>query len=91
MIGTCDYMDATQTIITILIAISSDSRQICVDKQVYQFISFTSFNSEWVVNQHRDTFASYIGHHYMLEFFAVAENESKARVKFSFLQVMCSV
>lgn len=43
--------------------------------------------SEWIVNQHRDTFASYIGHHHMLEFFAVAENESKARVKFSFLQV----
>ena len=82
-------MDATQTTIIILIAISSDSKQICVDKQVYQFNSFTSFNSEWV-NQHRDTFASYIGHHHMLEFFAVAENESKARVKFSFLKVMCS-
>ena len=44
-------------------------------------------DSEWLVNQHRDTFASYIGHHHMLEFFAVAENESKARVKFNFLQV----
>ena len=68
----------------------SDGRKIYIDKQVYQFISITFFNSEWVVNQHRDTFASYIGHHHMLEFFAVAENESKARVKFSFLQVMCS-
>ena len=46
-----------------------------------------SAHSEWLVNQHRDTFASYIGHHHMLEFFAVAENESKARVKFNFLQV----
>ena len=43
--------------------------------------------SEWVVNQHRDSLASYIGHHNLMEFFAVAENESKARVKFNFLQV----
>ena len=43
--------------------------------------------SEWQVNQHRDSFASYIGHPNLLEFFAIAENESKARVKFSFLQV----
>lgn len=43
--------------------------------------------SEWVVNQHRDSLASYIGHHNLMEFFAIAENESKARVKFNFLQV----
>ena len=43
--------------------------------------------SEWLVNQHRDSFASYIGHPNLMEFFSVAENESKARVKFSFLQV----
>ncbi len=43
--------------------------------------------SEWVVNQHRDSLASYIGHHNLVEFFAIAENESKARVKFKFLQV----
>ncbi|CAI8014567.1 Splicing factor 3B subunit 5 [Geodia barretti] len=43
---------------------------------------------EWLVNQHRDSFASYMGRPNLLEFFAVAENESKARVKFSFLQKM---
>lgn len=43
--------------------------------------------SEWVVNQHRDSFASYIGHHNLMEFFSIAHNESKARVKFNFLQV----
>ena len=43
--------------------------------------------SEWLVNQHRDSFASYIGHPNLVEFFAIAENESKARVKFNFLQV----
>lgn len=44
--------------------------------------------SEWAVNQHRDSLASYVGHHNLMEFFAVAENESKARVKFNFLQKM---
>lgn len=39
------------------------------------------------MNQHRDSLASYIGHHNLIEFFAVAENESKARIKFNFLQV----
>ena len=43
--------------------------------------------SEWLINQHRDSYASYIGHHHMLEFFAIAENESKARIKFNFIQV----
>ena len=43
---------------------------------------------EWLVNQHRDSFASYIGHPNLVEFFAIAENESKARVKFNFLQKM---
>ena len=50
-------------------------------------VAVASLCSEWVVNQHRDTFASYVGHHTFMEFFAIAENESKARVKFTFLQV----
>lgn len=43
---------------------------------------------EWVTNQHRDTFASYIGHHNLLDYFALVENESKARMKFEFLKKM---
>uniref|UniRef100_A0A1X7USW0 Splicing factor 3B subunit 5 n=1 Tax=Amphimedon queenslandica TaxID=400682 RepID=A0A1X7USW0_AMPQE len=43
---------------------------------------------EWLINQHRDSYASYIGHHHMMEFFAIAENESKARIKFNFIQKM---
>ena len=43
--------------------------------------------SEWVVNQHRDSLASYVGHPNLMEYFAIADNESKARVKFNFLQV----
>ena len=43
--------------------------------------------SEWMVNQHRDSFASFIGHHDMVSYFALVENESKARIKFNLMQV----
>ena len=43
--------------------------------------------SEWLVNQHRDSAASYIGHENLLDYFALVENESKARVKFTLLEV----
>lgn len=43
---------------------------------------------EWAVNMHRDSYASYIGHHPVLAYFAVAENESIGRVKYNFLQKM---
>ncbi len=43
---------------------------------------------EWVVNQHRDSFASYIGQYNLLDFFAIVENESKARLKFEMLKQM---
>ncbi|KAG0344350.1 Splicing factor 3B subunit 5 [Podila humilis] len=43
---------------------------------------------EWGVNQARDTYASYIGHYPMLSYFAVAENESIARVKFNITEKM---
>ncbi|XP_065181062.1 splicing factor 3B subunit 5-like [Sycon ciliatum] len=43
---------------------------------------------EWMVNQHRDSHSSYIGHENLLSFFAIAENECKARVKFNLLQKM---
>ena len=45
--------------------------------------------SEWLVNQHRDSFASFIGHHDMVSYFALVENESKARIKFNLMQVKC--
>ncbi len=45
------------------------------------------FCSEWLVNQHRDSTASYIGHENLLDYFALVENESKARVKFTLLEV----
>lgn len=47
----------------------------------------TSFRSEWGVNQARDSYASYVGHYPMLSYFAVAENESIARVKFNIAEV----
>ncbi|RKP06415.1 splicing factor 3B subunit 5/RDS3 complex subunit 10, partial [Thamnocephalis sphaerospora] len=35
---------------------------------------------EWLTNQHRDTYASFIGHPNWTTYIAVAENESVARV-----------
>ena len=42
---------------------------------------------EWAVNIHRDSYASYVGHHPMLAYFAIAENEAIGRVRYNFLQV----
>jgi len=43
---------------------------------------------EWLVNQHRDSYASYIGHHALISYFSVSQNESIARVKFEFVEKM---
>ncbi|GMH40743.1 hypothetical protein BSKO_08647 [Bryopsis sp. KO-2023] len=43
---------------------------------------------EWALNTHRDSYASYIGHHSQLCYFAVAENESIGRVKYNLMQKM---
>mmetsp|Transcript_2003 Transcript_2003/g.5965 ORF Transcript_2003/g.5965 Transcript_2003/m.5965 type:complete len:91 (-) Transcript_2003:1165-1437(-) len=43
---------------------------------------------EWAVNIARDSYASYVGHHPMLEYFAIAQNESIGRVRYEFLQKM---
>ena len=43
--------------------------------------------SEWVTNQHRDTYASHVGHYDQLSYYAVAQNESITRVKLQFLEV----
>jgi splicing factor 3B subunit 5 len=40
---------------------------------------FTKF--EWAVNMHRDSYASYIGHHNLLAYFALVENESVGRTR----------
>lgn len=45
---------------------------------------------EWLVNQHRDTIASYIGHHNLISYFAIAENESIERMRFKQLKKMMS-
>lgn len=43
---------------------------------------------EWALNIHRDSYASYIGHHNVAAYFGVVENESIGRVKYEFLQKM---
>lgn len=45
---------------------------------------------DWMVNQHRDSLSSFIAHHDMLNHFAIAENESKARVRFNLTEKMLS-
>lgn len=40
---------------------------------------------EWQVNQHRDSCASYLGHNDLLNYIAIAENETKARVRFNLM------
>lgn len=44
--------------------------------------------SEWAVNHHRDTNASAVGHYDVLSYFAVAENVSVARAKYTLLEKM---
>jgi hypothetical protein len=41
-----------------------------------------------MLNVHRDSYASYIGHHNMVAYFAVAQNESIGRTRYEFLQKM---
>ncbi|KAI9012603.1 splicing factor 3B subunit 5/RDS3 complex subunit 10 [Phycomyces blakesleeanus] len=43
---------------------------------------------EWLTNQQRDSYASYVGHNSLLSFFSVAENECKARVKMNIMEKM---
>ncbi|KAL9702967.1 hypothetical protein quinque_006485 [Culex quinquefasciatus] len=43
---------------------------------------------EWLTNQHRDSQSTYLGHYDMLSYFAVAENESKARIRFNIMEKM---
>jgi splicing factor 3B subunit 5 len=42
---------------------------------------------EWASNLHRDSYASYLGHQPMLQYFAVAQNESCGRVRHQLIQV----
>lgn len=41
---------------------------------------------ELLVNQHRDTYCTYLGRHDLLRYFAQVEGESTARVRFNFLK-----
>jgi splicing factor 3B subunit 5 len=43
---------------------------------------------EFLVNQHRDTLASHVGHYDQLSYMAVARNESIGRMKLEFLAKM---
>lgn len=44
------------------------------------------FSSEWMVNQHRDSYASYLGHVNMMAYFSVAENVPMGRLRYKYLE-----
>jgi hypothetical protein len=52
------------------------------------FLSLLQNLSEWVTNQHRDTYASHVAHYDQLAYYAVAQNESIGRVRLQFLDKM---
>ena len=41
-----------------------------------------------MVNQHRDSHSSYMGHYDLMNYFAICENEAKARVRFNLMERM---
>jgi splicing factor 3B subunit 5 len=43
---------------------------------------------EWATNQHRDTYASFVGHTDLLSYFAIAENKSMERKRVELLEKM---
>ncbi|KAM0746559.1 splicing factor 3B, subunit 5 [Meredithblackwellia eburnea MCA 4105] len=43
---------------------------------------------EWLTHQHRDTYASIIGHSSLLSYTAISDGESTARVKFELTERM---
>eukprot|EP01094_Clydonella_sp_ATCC50884_P022711 TRINITY_DN5275_c0_g1_i1.p2 TRINITY_DN5275_c0_g1~~TRINITY_DN5275_c0_g1_i1.p2 ORF type:complete len:102 (-),score=22.96 TRINITY_DN5275_c0_g1_i1:58-363(-) len=43
---------------------------------------------EWASNQHRDSYASYIGHAHMSQYFALAQNESVGRTRYEMMEKM---
>jgi len=58
---------------------------------IFPQLDFSFLCSEWLTNQHRDTYASYVGHHALTSHIALAENESIARVRFNMLEVCGTV
>lgn len=43
---------------------------------------------EWMVNVHRDSYSSYLGHPDILTYLAIAENESRGAMRFHCLKRM---
>ncbi len=40
---------------------------------------------DWFTHQQRDSFASYVGHSPMIDFFSCVQNQSRARVRFDLI------
>jgi hypothetical protein len=62
---------------------------ICTSYEIIASLTGKLF-SEWVTHQHRDTYASIIGHPPLLSYIAVADGESLGRAKFEMCEVSSS-
>jgi splicing factor 3B subunit 5 len=45
--------------------------------------------AEWLSAQHKDSYASYVGHPALLAYFATAQNQSLGRVRYQMMQRLC--
>jgi len=43
---------------------------------------------EWAVNQHRDSYASYISHSALLDYFSIAQGQTRQRVRHQMIHKM---
>jgi splicing factor 3B subunit 5 len=43
---------------------------------------------EWAVHQHRDSYCSYVSHEGLLDFFAIAQGQTRQRVRYEMLKKM---
>jgi splicing factor 3B subunit 5 len=43
---------------------------------------------DWALHHHRDSYASYIAHNHLLDYFSIAHNQPRQRVRFNMLNKM---
>ncbi|OMJ13469.1 putative splicing factor 3B subunit 5 [Smittium culicis] len=55
---------------------------------MFEKYNFTTFYSEWLTNQHRDTLAYIAGDSALTSYVALVEGESLSRVRFNSIEKM---
>ena len=60
-----------------------------MEKSTYEGTGYPEITKEeWIENQHRDSYCSYIGHHSLLSYMSVTTNQSIGRLKYEFIERM---